>query len=568
MQARVRLGTWCAVGATLALGATDAASQVMSERRIGEGLGGFGGLLNPGDHFGSALAALGDLDGDGLTDLAVGAPGDDDGTPGQGAVWIVELGANGFVQSETKLSAATGAFGGALTGGFGSAVAGLGLLDADGVPDLAAGAPDDAGGGVGRGALWIMNLSARGSVLARRRIRSGTNGFTGTLDDHDRFGAALAPLGDLDGDGIIDLAVGAPGDDDGGPDRGALWVLYLNADSTVKSSVKISSSAGGFSGALQNGSLFGSSAAVIGDVDGDGVIDLAVGAPADGDGGPGLGAVWILFLQRNGQVHAQTKLSATAGNFGGDVTRGLGSAVAAADDLNLDGIPELVVGARGHASGPPDEGVVWIVYLSTSGTAIFRQKIAQAFGGFSASLDDRGRFGSAIANVGDLDASGDSDLVIGAPYDGSGGSEQGVFWDVFLGCARPAVASLRNLGFRNPLSYSLTGSDGGRPVIGGTLTMHVDASGTTGHLASTVLGYLSSTDVILPGGGQRLLVDVTHPTGDLLGLGVHRGDLQATVQMPDILALCGVTLYTQGVHLLGVRPYALTNAWDLTFGAF
>ena len=58
----------------------------------------------------------------------------------------------------------------------------------------------------------------------------------------------MAALGDLDGDGVGDLAVGAPRDDDGGTDRGAVWVLFLNTDGTVKSHQKISDTEGGFTG--------------------------------------------------------------------------------------------------------------------------------------------------------------------------------------------------------------------------------------------------------------------------------------------------------------------------------
>ncbi len=87
------------------------------------------------------------------------------------------------------------------------------------------------------------------------------------------------------------------GDDDGGPNRGAVWILFLNTDGTVKSHEKISSTQGGFLGTLDNFDGFGVDVASLGDLSGNGGVgDLAVTAGFDDDGGLDVGAVWILFL--------------------------------------------------------------------------------------------------------------------------------------------------------------------------------------------------------------------------------------------------------------------------------
>ncbi|UCD73899.1 MAG: FG-GAP repeat protein, partial [Phycisphaerales bacterium] len=131
-----------------------------------------------------------------------------------------------------------------------------------------------------------------GCVLSHQKISDTEGNFTGTLDNDDGFGGSAASLGDLDGDGVGDLAVGATHDDDGGADRGAVWVLFLNTNTHQK----ISDTEGGFTGILDNEDRFGASLASLGDHDGDGVTDLAVGAIFDDDGGVDRGAVWVLFL--------------------------------------------------------------------------------------------------------------------------------------------------------------------------------------------------------------------------------------------------------------------------------
>ena len=114
-----------------------------------------------------------------------------------------------------------------------------------------------------------------GWVLSHQKISDTEGGFTGILDNQDFFGSSAASLGDLDGDGVGDLAVGAPNDDDGGDRRGAVWILFLNPDGTVKSHQKISDTEGGFTGILDHSDWFGQSVASLGDLNDDGCVDQA-----------------------------------------------------------------------------------------------------------------------------------------------------------------------------------------------------------------------------------------------------------------------------------------------------
>ena len=408
---------------------------VLFHQKISDTEGGFTGTLANFDFFGRSVASLGDLDGDGVADLAVGANGDDDAGTDHGAVWILFLERDGTVRSHQKIIDTQFRFGGS--------IASLGDLDGDSVGDLAVGAPGDDDGSRGpcdmvpscsRGAVWILFLNPDGTVKSKQKISDTQGGFGGILDDLDTFGKSVASLGDLDGDGVGDLAVGAPQDDDGGNSQGAVWVLFLNSNGTVKSEQKISATAGGFDGILDGSHQFGWSVASLGDLDGDGVGDLAVGVWRGNDGGPSRGAVWVLFLNSDGTVKAHQKISDTQGGFDGTLEDLdlFGVSVDSLGDLDGDSVSDIAVGALGDHSGGNRTGAVWILFLNTDGTVKSEQKISDAQGGFTGTLDDFDGFGTSVTPLGDLNGDGMADLVVGALGDEDGGTNRGAVWVLFL----------------------------------------------------------------------------------------------------------------------------------------
>ena len=425
--------------ALLASGSASAESDVVRlERKIAAGASGFTGTLDPFDFFGDAVAAIGDVDGDGVGDLAVGATGDDDcgddNVSSCGAVWIVFLRSDGTVKGQQKISGTQGGFTGRLVIGdwFGAAVTGLDDVDGDGVVDLAVGATCPNNGGCG-GAVWILRLNPNGTVKAHTKIGAGLGGFTGTLAPRSEFGRALALVDDLDGDGLRDLAVGAPGSSG----TGRLWILFLAADATVRAQVAIDGTTAALAGALDPVDRFGISVAVLGDLDGDGTPDLAIGAEGDDDGGTNRGAVWMLFLEPGGVVGAVRKISATAGNFTDPIPDQVqfGRAVAAIGDLDGDGVVDLVVGAPGIDDGGLNRGGAWLVFLDASGAAVGQQKISDTAGGFDGDLNAfQVEFGSAAAALGDLDGDGREDVAIGARGFGNSAThvDAGAVWELFL----------------------------------------------------------------------------------------------------------------------------------------
>lgn len=398
------------------------AGRVVHESKISALSGGFQGPLGAEQSFGSAVVSIGDLDGDGIDDLAVGA----DRTGGDlGAVWILFMNADGTVRAEQKIAQGVGGFDGTLVGSprFGKCIAALGDLDGDGVPDLVVGSPNDSGSGTWRGAVWVLFMNPDGTVKNYQQISETRGGFTGTMNDYAQFGQSVTVIGDLDGDGVPDLAVAAPGVF--GMPIGVVWILFMNPDGTVKAEQTITGSP--FTGHR----WYGVSVAAIGDLDGDGVPDLAVGALSlTGVGFDSIGSIWIDFLNPDGTVKDRQLISSMQGGFAGslNIDDRFGHSVASLGDIDTDGVPDIAVGAWSDSQEGPSRGSVWIICLNTDGTVKYEQKISSTQGGFAGPLDDLDAFGSSVAVVHNIHGDGKPGLAVGAIGDDDGFQNAGAVW--------------------------------------------------------------------------------------------------------------------------------------------
>jgi len=366
--------------------------------------------LDGGDRFGRDHDKIGDVDGDGVIDIVVGARSDDDGEIDAGAVYILFMNRDGTLKSHQKISMIRGGFTETLNQGnfFGYGVAGIGDYNADGIPDIAVSSPVPP-----NNSLYIIHLNTNGTVKSY-------------VKNKNIIAQGLSAIGDINGDNRVDLVACNPGSDDGGRDRGAIDILFLNQNSELNYSeiITISSTQGGFGSGLENGDQFGGrEVAMLGDIDNDGTLELAVGAFMSDEG---KGAIWMLSLNStNFKVESKIKITEGMGGFtdqlittvnpNGSYGANFGHAMATVGDIDGDGIVDLITGANQQY-----EGWGYILYLNDDKTVKSFSRINNSEGGFNLNLPDEGRFSRSISFLGDLRGDGSKAIIFGGGAGGTG----------------------------------------------------------------------------------------------------------------------------------------------------
>jgi hypothetical protein len=324
----------------------------------------------------------------------------------------------------SEVAAGTGGFAidGEATGGNpGVSVSGAGDANGDGLDDLVVGAP-------WRNRAYVVFGKADTDAVALADVATGTGGFA--LDSeaaYDYAGLSVSGVGDMNGDGLDDVVVGAPGANlDGVFDSGRAYVVLGKADTDPVALADVAFGSGGFAmdGEVDE-DLAGASVAGVGDVNGDGIPDVVVGAG-------GTNRTYVVLGKMDTD---RVALADVAVGTGGFALEGPGWGVSGVGDMNGDGLAEVMVGACGADQNELLFGRAFVVFGKEDTDPVTLAEVAQGTGGFV--VNGEAEFDAcsySVSGAGDVDGNGTPDIVIGASYaDPDGLHDSGRTYAIFGG---------------------------------------------------------------------------------------------------------------------------------------
>ncbi len=350
---------------------------------------------NVGESAGVSVSGAGDVDGDGLADVIIGAHQNSDAASAAGAAYLV-LGS--ATPASSSLASATQYTGVATNDTAGVCDGGAGDVNGDGFSDVLVGARSNSNiGGTGAGAGYVV----LGSASPASASLSGAPSYTGE-SAYDAAGTSVSAAGDVNGDGLDDVLIGAHGNAGGGGSY--VGAAYLVLGNSAPSSASLALAVR-YTGEGTN-DYAGEAVSAAGDVDGDGYDDMLVGAPYNDDGGSDAGAAYLVLGSGS---PASTSLSTAVQYTGVDTSNYAGGSVSTAGDVDGDGYGDLLVGAYFAADAGTSSGAAYIVFGSTtpasaslSASVVYSGEAANDFAGISTS------------GAGDVDGDGHLDILVGA----------------------------------------------------------------------------------------------------------------------------------------------------------
>jgi len=363
-----------------------------------------------GSMYGLSVASAGDVNGDGYPDVAVGAPGYDNGQTDEGRVFVFY--GSEFGPSLVPDWTAESDQGGSQFG----VVASAGDVNGDGYADLMIGAPGYSNGHPLEGAVFVFHGSSTGlnpPTGTRPTVDPSNADWSAEGNAPDSgFGGSLSSAGDLDKDGYGDIVVGAYRYTNGQSHEGAAFVFKGSASGLDPGGrlVGSPSNTDWVAEGNQANAFFGVSVAGCGDFDNNGYPDILVGAHYYTNGENQEGA---LFAYRFSAGFTST-LGVVESNI---ADSHFGVSVAFAGDVNGDTYDDVIVGAHAYTGGESNEGAAFLYYGSSSGN------LTLAWTGESNQAG--ANFGIAVSGVTDLNGDGFADVMVGADSFSNGQTKEG-----------------------------------------------------------------------------------------------------------------------------------------------
>ncbi len=379
-----------------------------------------------GERSGLAVSDVGDVNGDGIGDIIIGAPRANPNMSYSGSSYVV-FGSDVLFDATLGLSSLDGSNGFRLDGETlgdlsGSAVSAAGDINGDGIDDIVIGAYNADLNGAFSGSSYVVFGSSGFNATLNLSTLDGSNGFRLDGMAFESSGGAVSSAGDVNGDGIDDLIIGAQYADNNGSSSGSTYLVF--GTKTEFSATLDLSTLDGVNGFRIDGTsardLLGRSISRAGDVNDDGIDDIIIGAPRADYSGVDSGSTYVVFGSNAG-FDATFNVESLNGinGFRIDGTTAderSGTAVNKAGDVNGDGIDDIIIGAPLADVNDDDSGSSYLVFgRSTAFEASLNLSSLNGSNGFR--LDDSGvgNFsGFAVSSAGDFNGDGMSDVIIGA----------------------------------------------------------------------------------------------------------------------------------------------------------
>ena len=429
-QAYIVFGTRAGFPATLALNALDGTNGfTITGKNDNDQLGEAEQLGPP------TIARLGDINGDGIDDVILGAGQADGGGINNGEAYVI-YGSKSPFPATFDLNTLNGANGFTIVGGtsngeLGRAVSSAGDLNGDGKLDIIVGAPDDGNGK----AYVIFGAGANLPASINVTTLAGTTGFSIEAIANDDLGESLASLGDVNGDGIDDIIVGAG---DVASSQGAAYIIFgSKAAFPAVFNVAALNGINGFSvnGAL-NGDDLGEAVSRAGDFNGDGLHDILIGAEDAAGSGSNRGEAYVIFGNKAGYPAAfnLATLNGIDGFriFGLNNNDNFGTSLGGGRDVNSDGLDDIIIGASGVDNGGTDKGAAYVIFGTSAVPATFDLATLDGKNGFVINgINNSDNSGAGVTLLGDVNNDGTDDILVGAYETDLGGTNKGQAYVVF-----------------------------------------------------------------------------------------------------------------------------------------